>query len=77
MGDYSNDDAFLTITVICYAMFVIIIATLMYLLCCQEEKRRRLAAREQAVPVYREQIIQNPVYDGVRERPLSPAAYGL
>jgi len=84
MGGLFNDDAFLTITVFCYLMFVIIIYTLVYLLCYQEEKRQR-REREIAVPVCREQmysygfgsVIQNPVYVGVRERPQSPAAYGL
>lgn len=81
MGDYSNDDAFLTITVICYVMFVIIIATLVYLLCCQEEKRRQ--HERQSMEPYQMhsygsgRIVQNPVYVGVRERPLSPTAYGL
>lgn len=84
MGGRSNDDAFLTITVFCYFMFVIIICTLVYLLCYQEEKRR-CREREIAVSAHVEQmyshgsgsVIQNPMYVGVRERSQSPAAYGL
>ena len=75
------NDAFFTIKMFCYFMFVTIIGTLVYLLCFQEEKHRRverqLLERQQMYFHGSGSVIQNPIYVDVRERPQSLATYGL
>jgi len=63
----SDAELILITVVLCYVIFVFIVITLIYLLCCKKPRQfyywQVAPTRLHVVPMQRQHIIHNPIYE--------------